>query len=104
MEYVYAALILHKLGKEISEENVAKVVSSAGVEPNQVKIKALIAAMGEVNIDEALKAASLVAPVSAAPVAAAAGKQEEKKGAEKKEEKEEVTQEQAVEGLAALFG
>lgn len=104
MEYVYAALILHKLGKEISEENVSKVISSAGVEPNQVKIKALIAAMGEVNIDEALKAASLVTQVSAAPVAAAAEKQEEKKGPEKKEEKKEVTQEQAVEGLAALFG
>ena len=99
MEYVYAALILHKLGKEINEESVAKVISSVGVEPNKAKTKALIAALGEVNIDEALKAATLVAPVSTVPVAAAE-KKEEKKG----EEKKEVTQEQAVEGLAALFG
>ena len=100
MEYVYAALILHKLGKEINEESVAKVISSVGVEPNKTKTKALIAALGEVNIDEALKAATVVAPVSTVPVAAAAEKKEEKKG----EEKKEVTQEQAVEGLAALFG
>ncbi|KHO55426.1 MAG: hypothetical protein QT10_C0001G0030 [archaeon GW2011_AR19] len=30
MEYVYGALLLHKLGKEVSEENVKKVVAAAG--------------------------------------------------------------------------
>jgi large subunit ribosomal protein L12 len=102
MEYVYAALILHKLGKEINEENVSKVISAAGVEPNQSKIKALIAALGEVNIDEALKTATIVAPVAAAQTAPVEKKEEAKE--EKKEKKEEAKQEEAVEGLASLFG
>ncbi|MGQ9781315.1 MAG: 50S ribosomal protein P1 [Nitrososphaeria archaeon] len=102
MEYVYAALILHKLGKEINEENVSKVISAAGVEPNQVKIKALLAALGEVNVDEALKTAATVAPVAAASTAPASEKKEKKE--EEKEAKKEVAQEEAVEGLASLFG
>ncbi len=99
MEYVYAALILHKLGKEINEENVSKVISAAGVEPNQSKIKALIAALEEVNIDEALKTVTIVAPTVAEST-----KSVEKKEEAKKEEKEEAKQEEAVEGLASLFG
>ncbi|MFM7796877.1 MAG: 50S ribosomal protein P1, partial [Candidatus Nitrosotenuis sp.] len=30
MEYVYAALILHKLKKEINEANVSSVIKAAG--------------------------------------------------------------------------
>jgi len=99
MEYVYAALILHKLSKEVNEENVSKVISAAGVEPNPVKVKALIAALGEINIDEALKTATMVAPAAST---APEEKKEEKK--EVKQEEKEVKQEEAVEGLASLFG
>jgi large subunit ribosomal protein L12 len=65
MEYVYAALLLHKLNQEINEENVKNVVKSAGVTPNDVMVKALVAALSEVNIDEALKAAPVVTSSSA---------------------------------------
>ncbi len=104
MEYVYAALILHRLGKEINEENVAKIISAAGVEPNQVKIKALIAALSEVNIDDALKSVSSI-PIASVSVTSTTQAQpsEEKKEKEKEKEKE-AAQEEAVEGLAALFG
>jgi large subunit ribosomal protein L12 len=102
MEYVYAALLLHKLGKPVNEENLTSVVKGAGVAPDEVKIKALASALSEVNIDEALKnAASMaVAPAAAAaaPGVAPAAKAEEKP---KEEEKKE---EEALQGLASLFG
>jgi len=101
MEYVYAALLLHKLGKPVSEENLTSVVKATGVAPDQVKIKALASALSEVNIDEALKSAATMA-VAAAPAAAAAGAPAAK--AEEKPKEEEKKEEEALQGLASLFG
>jgi len=102
MEYIYAALMLHKAGKDVSEENVKKVLTAAGVQADDGRVKALIAALDGVNIDEAVKSA---APVAAAPAAAPA---EGGAPAEKKEEKSEADtkkeEEQAAAGLGALFG
>ena len=100
MEYVYAALLLHKLGKPINEENLTNVVKASGAAPDAVKVKALASALSEVNIDEALKnaAAMAAAPVAAAAPGAPAAKAEEKP---KEEEKKE---EEALQGLASLFG
>ena len=99
MEYVYAALLLHKLKQNITEDSVKSVVKAAGVSPDDVRVKALVAALSEVNIEEALKAAP-VAVAAAAPAAgaapAAAAKAEEKKDEKKEEE--------ALEGLSSLFG
>jgi len=105
MEYVYAALLLHKAGKSVDEEGVRKVVEAAGIEADDVSIKALIAALGQVNIDEVLKSAA-AQPVAAAPAPAApaqAPAAEEKKAA-KEEEKKEKEEETALEGLSSLFG
>ena len=102
MEYVYAALLLHKLKQDINEDNVKNVIKATGVSPDDIQVKSLIAAISEVNIDDALKAA----PMAAAPMAAAspspttAGATTEKEE-EKKEEKKE---EEALEGLSSLFG
>lgn len=101
MEYVYAALLLHKLKQEINETNVKKVVKAAGTEPDEVKVKALVAALGEVNIEEALKSAP-VAVAAAAPAPAAAAPAEAKK--EKKKEEEKKGEEEALAGLSSLFG
>ncbi|HYC12178.1 MAG TPA: 50S ribosomal protein P1 [Nitrososphaerales archaeon] len=101
MEYVYAALLLHKLGKPVSEENLTSVVKATGVAPDQVKIKALASALSEVNIDEALKSAATMA-VAAAPAAATAGAPAAK--AEEKPKEEEKKEEEALQGLASLFG
>ena len=100
MEYIYAALLLHKMGKPVNEENLTSVVKATGTAPDEVKIKALASALSEVNIDEALKnAASMVmAPAAAAAPAGAAAKAEEKP---KEDEKKE---EEALQGLASLFG
>ncbi len=97
MEYIYSALLLHKLGKEVSEENVKKVVAAAGAKVEDSKVKSLIASLNGVDIEKELESASLVA---AAPSAGKAGKAEEKKEEKPKEEKHEA----AAEGLSALFG
>ena len=108
MENVYAAMLLHKAGKPINEESLTAVLSAAGVAADPVQIKALVASLSEVNIDEALKAAPTM--MSAAPVAAAGAPAETKPAAappedkKKKEEEEKKKEEAALEGLGALFG
>jgi large subunit ribosomal protein L12 len=100
MEYVYAALLLHKTGQKLTAKAMEEVLTAAGATPDKGRIKALLAALEGVNIDDALKSAAAM-PVAAAPAAAggAAAKTEEKKE-EKKEEKEE----EFTAGLGSLFG
>jgi large subunit ribosomal protein L12 len=103
MEYVYAALMLHKLQKEVTEENVTSVVKATGAEVNEAQVKALVASLADVNIEEAIKAAPVA--VATAPAAAAdapEGKDEKKEA--KSEPPSEKQEEQAMEGLASLFG
>lgn len=98
--YMYAALLLHKAGKPVNEDNLTSVVKAAGVDVDQVKVKALASALSEINIDEALKSASamaVAAPAAAAPAAGPAKAEEKPKEEEKKEE-------EALAGLASLFG
>ena len=106
MEYVYAALLLHRAGKEISEESVKKVLSAAGVNPDEARVKALVAALSEVDIDEILKSAATAPAVPAAAPAPAeeAEKKPEAKKEEKKKEEEKKESEEALAGLSALFG
>ncbi|MGA9151917.1 MAG: 50S ribosomal protein P1 [Candidatus Nitrosopolaris sp.] len=101
MEYIYAALLLHKLKQEITEDNIKNVIKSTGVTPNEVMVKALVAAISEVNIDEALKAAPVAISTTAATAEPAAGPKQESSEQPKEQEKKE---EEALEGLSALFG
>jgi large subunit ribosomal protein L12 len=98
MEYIYSAMLLHKAGKSISDANLTKVLEAAGVQADEGRIKALVAALKGINIDEAIKAVPVAAPAPA-PVAETAEKKPKKEEKPKEEEKpEEVT------GLGALFG
>ena len=102
MEYVYGALLLHAAGKEIDEDKLKKLLSEAGVSPDEARLKALVSSLKEVNIDDAIKNAS-VATVAAAPShgkADSAPKKEEPK----EEEKQEANDEDAMAGLSSLFG
>ena len=102
MEYVYAALMLHKLKKEVTEENVTSIVKASGAELNEAKVKSLVASLADVNIEEAIKAAPIAA---AAPAAAPAAEGGEGKKAEKKDEAAAgKSEEAAMEGLSSLFG
>jgi large subunit ribosomal protein L12 len=105
MENIYAAMLLHKAGKTIDEASVTKVLEAAGITVDAVQVKALVASLSEVNIEEAIKAAPtmMAAAPAAAPAAetkAAAPVEDKKKKAEEEKAKEEA----ALEGLGALFG
>ncbi|HNT71636.1 MAG: 50S ribosomal protein L12 [Methanosaeta sp. PtaU1.Bin055] len=104
MEYVYAALLLHSSGKDVSEEGIKTILSAAGVAADEVRIKALVSALEGVNIEEILSKAPSVA-VAAAPAAAAAPATSGKApAAEEAEEDKEEAEESGIEGLGALFG
>lgn len=107
MEYVYAAMLLHKAGKEINEENISKVLKAAGVKADAVRVKALVASLSEVNIEEAIEAAPamMAAPAAAqAPTAPAAEEKPKAEDKKKKVEEDKAKEEAALEGLGALFG
>ncbi|MBN2126853.1 MAG: 50S ribosomal protein P1 [Candidatus Diapherotrites archaeon] len=98
MEYVYAAMLLHSAKKEITESSVTAVLKGAGIEADASRVKALIASLKDLNIEEAIEKASVVtaAPAAAAPAAHAEAKEEpEEKG---------KTEEEAAAGLGSLFG
>jgi len=104
MEYIYAALLVHKAGKKVDEATVTKVLEAAGVKADGARVKALVASLEGVNIDEAIQKAAAPVAVAAAPAAgehkAADNKKDEKKAAEDAKKADE----QASAGLSALFG
>lgn len=101
MEYVYAALLLHKLQKDINEDNLRAVVSASGADVNEAQVKSLVAALADVDINEAVKAAPVAVAAAAAPAAEEPAAEEPKKEEKKDEGKDE---EAAMEGLSSLFG
>ena len=99
MENLHAALVLHSSGKEITEKGIEAILKAAGVKPDDSKIKALVATLAEINIEEAIKGASLMstaAPTTSTPTET------------KKDDKGAATEEKEEEGddlgLSSLFG
>lgn len=97
---MYAAMLLHSAGKEISEDAVTNTLTAAGVSADSSRVKALCAALADVDIDEALKAPVFTA--GAAPAAPAAA--EEEAAPEEEAKEEEPEEEEDLQGLGALFG
>ena len=119
MEYVYAALILNETDEEINEENITGVLEAAGVDVEESRVKALVAALEDVDIDEAVSEAAAVPAGGAAGGAAAGGAAAEGGEAEEGGEEEDVEEtsdvpdttddddedeEASGEGLGELFG
>lgn len=101
MEYVYAAMLLHKAGQKVDESSLKKVLEAASVKVDTSRVRALVAALEGVNIDEAIaKSAAVAAAPAASP--APGGASEKKKEEKPKEEEKSVTE--AAAGLGALFG
>ncbi len=114
MEYVYTALLLNESSKEINQENVTAVLESAGADVEESRVKALVAALEDVDIEEAIDTAAAAPAAGAAGGAAAAGATEEAEEAADEEEdeaEEEAADEEddddddaSGEGLGELFG
>ena len=101
MEYVYAAMLLHAAKKDITESAVSSILKAAGVEADSARVKALVASLKNVNIDEAIKQAAVQAVAPQAPASHAVA------GTAKKEEQQDddgKAAEAAAEGLGSLFG
>lgn len=96
MEYIYAALLLHKLGKEVNESHIDKVIQATGAKVDASKVKSLVASLSGVDIDSELAKAI----VSSAAPAHGEHKTEAKAEEAPKEEKAEAS----AAGLSALFG
>jgi len=116
MEYIYAALVLHNSGKEVTEDGMTAIMKAAGVKADKGRVKALVSALSDVDIDEAMAQAQPAyapaapampaqAPAAApAPEAGEAEKKEKKEKKEKTAEEEEKAKETGMEGLSSLFG
>ena len=97
MEYVYAALLLHKLQKEVNEANISSVGEASGVAVNDAQVKARVAALADVSIEEAIEAVPVAVAAAAPPAAAGEATKEAPVDTSKSEEA-------AMEGLSSLFG
>ncbi len=102
MEYVYAAMLLHSAGNDIDDKSVKAVLEAAGVKSDAGRIKALVASLSEVDIDDAMTQA-VAAPAAAAP-AAAGGASSDAPTEEAAAEEEEEDEGAGFEGLGSLFG
>ena len=112
MEYVYAALILHETDEEINEENLTGVLEAAGVDVEESRVKALVAALEDVDVEEAIETAAAVPAAGAAGGAAdEADEADADEGADEAdadeaeaEEEDDEDEDDGGEGLGELFG
>jgi large subunit ribosomal protein L12 len=119
MEYVYAALTLNEADAEITEDNITAVLEAAGVDVEESRVKALVAALEDVDIEEAVEtaAAAPAAGGAAGGASADAGGADEADGDDADEEEADDGDDADVpddagdddeeadgEGLGNLFG
>ncbi|BFU23860.1 60S acidic ribosomal protein P2, putative [Entamoeba histolytica HM-1:IMSS-B] len=105
MQYI-AAYILCTIGHEHAEEaKVKEILTAAGAEIDEAKVKQVFDAMNGKNVWEVIEAGKKqmgsMAVAAAAPAATAA--QTETKAEEKKEEKKEEEEEEDFGGFGDLF-
>lgn len=112
MEYVYAALLLHETDASIDEDNLTAVLEAAGVDIEESRVKALVAALEDVDIEEAIE------ETAAVPAAGGGGQAAPAEESDESDEVEEATEEEdeaedagseddedvSGEGLGDLFG
>lgn len=109
MEYIYAAMLLNSAGKEVTEDNITSIIEAAGLEADDARVKALVTALEDVDIEEAIESASM--PAAQTAPAPTGGAEEEEKAEEEAEEEEkaeeeaeeEEEEEEGAAGIGDLF-
>ncbi|ERG92856.1 MAG: 50S ribosomal protein L12P [Haloquadratum walsbyi J07HQW1] len=116
MEYIYAALTLNESGESITEDAVTDVLEAAGTDVEESRVKALVSALEDVDIEEAIDSAAAAPAPAAGASAGAAGEAEVEDEADSDEEEADETEEEEAdeaddeddeasgEGLGNLFG
>lgn len=95
-------MVLHSTGKKISEKGIEAIIKAAGGKPDESKIKTLVASLSSIDIDEAIKGASLM--TAAVPGTSEATKDVKAAAAAEKVEEEKDEEEGDDLGLSSLFG
>jgi large subunit ribosomal protein L12 len=105
MELVYAALTLHEAGKEVNEENLQSIVDAADLDVEDSEVKALVAALEDVDIEEAMETAVAAggAPAPSGGSSDEGGEAEEEEADEEGGDEDEADEDEAAEGLGDLF-
>ncbi|MFP4230140.1 MAG: 50S ribosomal protein L12 [Candidatus Nanohaloarchaea archaeon] len=101
MELIYAALTLHEAGKEVNEDNLESIVDAADLDVEDSEIAALVAALEDVDIEEAME--TQVAAGGAAPASSEDTASEEEEEEEEGDDEDETSEEEAAEGLGSMF-
>ena len=96
MESIYAALLLNKANKKITEANIEKILKAVDVTVDKAQLTKVVAGLKETDIETIISSA---APVMAAPVASSVSAEAAPK---KKKEKEEEVEEEPT-GIGSLF-
>jgi large subunit ribosomal protein L12 len=110
MELIYAALLLHSADKDVTEDNVDAVLDGAGIDADSSQVKAMIASLDDVDIEDAMNTAVATgaAPAAGGDTAAESGADDAADEDEAEEEDEApeddgASEEEAAEGLGDLF-
>lgn len=107
MELVYAALLLHEAGKEVNEDNLESVLDGADIDVDASEVKAAVAALEDVDFEDAMSQPAAAAPAAPADGSSEADEAEDEAEGDEEAEAEEVDDEEAEEaaeeGLGQLF-
>ena len=104
MELVYAALTLHEAGKEVNEDNLQSIVDAADLDVDDTEIKALVAALEDVDIEEAMETAVAAGGAAApAPSADETDDEADEEAEDEGDDEDEADEDEAAEGLGDLF-
>ena len=97
MESIYAALLLHKAGSNITATAIEKILKAAGLTPDKSEITKVVSGLKDKDIN------TIISSAAAAPVMAAAPASQEAAAGKKEAEKKEEEPEEEPTGIGSLF-
>ena len=103
MELIYAALTLHEAGKKVNEDNLEDIVDAAGLDVEDSEIAALVAALEDVDIEEAMETAVAAGGAAAAPSGDSEAEEAQEEEEEEEDDEDDASEEEAAEGLGSMF-